>query len=346
MQAHIELLARDLEREGKSPADALAAARRQVGNLGQLREQSRDYWGFPVLETIAQDLRFAVRGLRRAPGFTATVVITLALGIGANAAMFGVIDRLMFRPFPRLREPSAVHRVYLQTTFQGTRRTNAVFPYSRYRDLECASTSFSQVAAWSDWRLPVGSGEATRIHKVTGTTASYFDFFDAPPSQGRYYSAAEDSLPAGTLVAVLSHDYWQSDFGRSDVVGQPLQIGTLNYTIIGVAAAGFVGTSGGRAPELFVPITIIPANINPSSRTGFFVDYRWDWTEMMVRRRPGVSQSIASADLSRALVMSRNIARAIPHGSDHTDGSEKTGARQGGAVGPEAVTCNGADPRG
>ncbi len=101
MRAHIELLARDRVGEGLPADDALAAARRQIGNVTKAREESRDAWGFPAIDIVLRDVRYAARGLRRAPGFAITIVVTLALGIGANAAMFGVIDRLMFRPFPR-----------------------------------------------------------------------------------------------------------------------------------------------------------------------------------------------------------------------------------------------------
>ncbi len=113
LQAHIELLARDFEQEGMSPVEAHAAARRRMGNVSGLREGSRDYWGFPAVEMVLQDVRYALRGLRRAPGFTATVILTLGLGIGANAAMFGIVDRLMFRPVAWMHDPATVHRVYL-----------------------------------------------------------------------------------------------------------------------------------------------------------------------------------------------------------------------------------------
>ncbi|MGH7711113.1 MAG: permease prefix domain 1-containing protein, partial [Gemmatimonadaceae bacterium] len=160
MQAHIDLLARDLECEGMSRDDALAAARRQVGNLGVLREASRDYWGFPAVDAVLQDMRYAFRGLVRSPGFTATVIITLGLGIGANAAMFAVIDRLMFRPFPYMRDPGSVHGVYLQTLDAGGRRlTTSTVPYTRYLDITRDTRSFSHFAAVSEWRLAVGTGQ-------------------------------------------------------------------------------------------------------------------------------------------------------------------------------------------
>src|SRR5688500_7554918 len=135
LQAHLDLLTRDFEQQGMSPDEARAAARRQLGNVTTQREESREAWGFPALTVIAQDLRYALRGLRRSPGFTIAAVLTLGLGIGANAAMFGVIDRLMFRPFPHMRDPGTIHRVYLQTTYQGRTNNFSEMPYARYADL-------------------------------------------------------------------------------------------------------------------------------------------------------------------------------------------------------------------
>jgi predicted permease len=311
IQAHVELLAHDLEHEGLPPAEALAAARRQVGNVGRLREQSRDFWGFPAIDVVLQDLKYALRGLRRSPGFTATVIITLGLGIGANAAMFGVIDRLMFRPFPYMGEPAQVNRVYLQTMYRGRLRTHSTIPYTRYLDLKRATNAFSQYAAVSEWRLAVGTGDAARVRKVAGVSASFFDFFDARPVLGRFFVAAEDSVPEGTLVAVISHAFWTAEFGRRDVTGQTLQVGSLVYTLIGVAPEGFVGTVGGRPPDVFIPVTTVPANIDRSNRTTFFVDYRWDWIDVLVRRKPGVSEATASGNLTNAFIQSRNAARAV-----------------------------------
>ncbi len=311
MQSHLELLARDYEHGGMSSAEALSAARRKLGNVGQLRESSRAYWGFPTLEAAFLDFRYALRGLARSPAFTATVVITLGLGIGANAAMFAVIDRLMFRPFPMMRDPGQVNRVYLQTTYQGRQNTSTVFPYTRYLDLKRATSAFSRYAAMSEWRLPVGTGAATRIRKVAGVSASFWSFFDAPAVTGRYFAAAEDSTPEGALVAVLSYEFWRSGFNGRDVVGAQLRIGTLTYTLIGVAPAGFVGTVRGRPPEIFVPITTIPANIDRSNRNTYTTDYRWDWTEVMLRRKASVTAAFATSDLTRAYILSRNAARVI-----------------------------------
>jgi predicted permease len=313
MEAHIELLARDLERDGTAPRDALARARRQVGNVTLLREQSRDAWGFPTIERILQDVRYALRGLRLSPGFTVTAIATLGLGIGANAAMFGVIDRLMFRPFPYLRDPGSVHRVYLETTYNGRTNSNTVFPYTRYLDLVRGIGRFAEYAAVSEWRFGVGGGdgEDVRVRKVAGVSASFFDFFDAPPVLGRYFFDAEDTTPMGALVAVIGYTFWRTDLASGDVVGRNLKVGRLDYTIVGVAPERFVGTVSGGAPDVFVPITTIAANLGPWNQSSYFTTYSWDWTEVLVRRRPGVSVEAASADLGQAYVRSRAAARAL-----------------------------------
>ncbi|MGH7559869.1 MAG: ADOP family duplicated permease [Gemmatimonadales bacterium] len=311
LQAHLDALVRDLEAEGLPPAEALATARRRLGNLTALKEASRDAWGFPALDTVLRDLRYAVRGLARSPGFTVTVVLTLGLGIGANAAMFAVIDRLMFRPFPHLREPSRVHGVYFRTAGPSGVRTYSTIPYTRYLDLSRNAKSFSQLAAVSEWRLAVGTGQHTRVRKVAGVSASFFGFFEAPPAQGRYFGPSEDRIPLGSLVAVLSHDFWRTGYGGRDVRGEQLQIGSLRYTLIGVAPEGFIGVVQGSAPDLFIPITTVPANLDPSNQETYYSLYRWDWMDMMVRRKPGVSREEAGADLTRAWLQSRRAQRAV-----------------------------------
>src|SRR6476646_7814617 len=159
-------------------------------------------WWASVSSAIVGDLRYAGRGLKRTPGFTATVMLTLGLGIGANVAMFSVTDRLMFRPFPKLRDPASVHRVYFQTTINGRTLVRSGIPYTRYLDVRRATTSFSQYAGITEWKLAVGAGDASRERQVVGVNASFFGFFDAPPILGRYCGPLEDSIPRGADVAV------------------------------------------------------------------------------------------------------------------------------------------------
>ena len=311
LEAHVELLARDHVHDGLSPADARAAARRQLGNVTALREEAQDYWGFPVVDAIVQDVRYALRGLRRSRGFTTTVIVTLSLGIGANAAMFGVIDRLMFRPYPYLREPARVNRVYLLTTYRGRTTANITFPYRRYLDLSAAGGPIARFAAESEWRFAVGSSDASRVRHVAGVSASFFDLFDARPVLGRYFTAAEDSAPMGALVVVISHALWTSYFGSGDVIGRRLKVGMLDYTIVGVSPAGFVGMPSGSAPDLFVPVTTIPANLGPWSQQRYLLDYSQDWIQVLVRREPRVSAQRVSSALTAAYIKSRANARAL-----------------------------------
>ena len=258
---------------------------------------------------VQQDLRYALRGLRRSPAFTATVVATLALGIGANAAMFGVVDRLMFRPLPYLRDPATVHRVYLQVNSRGRVSTNTVFPYTRYLDIKRATTSFSEYAAFSLNTWAVGAGDAAREQTVAAVSASFFGFFDARPSLGRFFDANEDVVPRGASVAVVDHGYWQRELGSRNVLGESIQIGRITYTIIGVAPEGFVGVATERSPAAYVPITTVGANDGGSSGKDYFTNYRWDFTSMLVRRRPGITVQTATADLTQAFIKSRDLAR-------------------------------------
>jgi putative ABC transport system permease protein len=310
LRFHQELLHRD-SAPGVTPEEAAGQARRRLGNLLRIREESRERWSWPWLDSFFQDLRYAFRGLRRSPGFTATVILTLGLGIGANAAMFGVIDRLMFRPFPYLRDPGTVHRVYLQSTYRGRIGTRFTFPYTRYRDLVHDSGVFSQHAGVTERSLAVGTGAAARERPVAGVSAGFFEFFEVRPVLGRFFGSAEDVTPRGAAVVVLGHGFWKSDLGGRPVIGEILKIGPVEHTIIGVAPAGFVGIAEADPPAVFIPITSFPLAAGENKTGDYYTNYNWDWTTAIVRRKPGVTRAVASAHLSRAFVRSRNAARAV-----------------------------------
>jgi predicted permease len=291
--------------------DAPTVAQRRLGNVTRVREDARDRWSLPWLDHVQQDVRYAFRGLRRSPGFTAAVVVTLGLGIGANAAMFNVIDRLMLRPFAYLRDPARVQRVYLRTPGSDRLLTAESFPYARYLDLRRWTTSFSQYAGFFPTTVAVGTGAASRERPIAAVTASYFDFFDARPALGRYFVAAEDTTPAGANVAVLSFAFWDAEFGRRNVIGEPIQVDNVVCTIIGVAPKGFTGVAERSAPAVFLPITTFGAHQPGGSSVGYWLNYNWDWTEMMVRRKPGTTPAQANADLTQAYLKSRDAARRV-----------------------------------
>jgi predicted permease len=259
-----------------------------------------------ILESLRQDIAYAVRGLRMKPGFAIAVAATLALGIGANAAMFGIVDRLLFRPPALLRDPETAHRVYVFQTFRRKERPGNVGQYARYTDLATMTSSFERAAGYARRDLAVGVGESAREMHIGAVSAGFFGFFDAPPAIGRYFTDDEDRPPSGTNVAVLSHAMWQTQFGgRRSALGSTLQIGPTVYTIIGVAAPGFVGLWADQPPAAFIPITSYAAGtgFQAKDRT-WWTTYSWGWMSMMVRRKPGVTIAQANADLTKAFHLS------------------------------------------
>ena len=264
-----------------------------------------------TLETLTQDLKYAIRGLRARPGFTIAVVATLGLGIGANAAMFGIVDRLLFRPPALLRDPATAHRVYTFQTSRGEEYAQNVGRYAKYVDLTKWTTSFSSTAGYAQRDLAVGVGDAAREMHIGAVSASFFGFFDAPAALGRYFTEAEDRPPAGAPVAVLSHSMWQAQYDeRRDVLGSKIQIGPTIYTIIGVSAPGFVGLWADKPPAAFIPITSYAAGVDIKlNGVKWWNTYSWGWMSMLVRRKPGVSIATANADLTQANVKSYEAQR-------------------------------------
>jgi putative ABC transport system permease protein len=299
---HREAIERDLVARGHTPAEAHDAARRAMGNETMSREDARGIWLWPRFEALWQDAKVTMRSLRRSPAFTAGVMLTFALGVGANAAMFSLIDRMMLRPPALMRDPASVHRVYLYRHIDGAEGETGG-QYARHADLVSGTTSFSALAAHATRQLAVGVGTDAREMRIGIVSASFFDFFNAPPAAGRYFGAAEDAPPTGAAVAVLSHAMWQTRFGgRADAIGSTLQIGAVVYTIIGVAPKEFVGLWPLRPPVAFIPVSTFAASqIGPPWPTTYSSAFG---LATIVRRKPGVSIDAASADLARAFVQS------------------------------------------
>ena len=267
-----------------------------------------DWW-----DVVSRDLRYAVRGLRARPGFTVAVVLTLALGIGANAAIFSVVDRLLFRPPPMLAEPALTHRVYLATTHRGEENVNGGVQYARYLDLSKWTRSFARTAEVTTRKIAIGAGAEAREMQVGAVSASFFGFFDAPPALGRYFSAREDTPPDGSPVAVLSYAMWQTRYGgRSDALGSTLQIGPTVYTVIGVAPKGFAELWSSQPPVAYIPIASYASGVGIRLRgETWWTTYHWTWANMIAQRKPGVTLDAANADLTSAFIRSRTIQREI-----------------------------------
>ncbi|HEV2179300.1 MAG TPA: ADOP family duplicated permease [Gemmatimonadaceae bacterium] len=303
---HLDREAEKYTRLGVPPELASRRARMAFGGIERTKDESRDRRGTALLESVAQDLRYAARGIRAKPAFASGVVLALALGIGANAAMFAVVDRLLLRPPAYLRHPSRVHRVYLSQTIDRQETTNDYTSIGRLVDVRRLTHSFDAVTGFTTFTIAVGDGDAAREIPVAGVSAGYFSLFDARPAVGRFFRADEDSLPAGVPVAVLGYGYWQSQLGgRADVLGTRLHIGQGWFTVIGVAPKRFAGFDGGDvsgAPAIWLPLAAFAWNMRPEDHSR---DYHWQSFQIAVERAPGVTVAQGTADLTDAFVRSR-----------------------------------------
>jgi predicted permease len=293
-------VARETEKlidRGMAPSEAARQAAIGFGGVERIKDDTRDSRGVVFWGSLRQDVAYAWRGLRSRPGFTAAVTLALAIGIGANAAMFSIVDRLLFRPPAYLTTPDRVHRIYLSATRPSGRQTSRIMEFARFADLTRWTTSFDRTGLIAYRTMAVGSGEETRDMTVAAMSGTLFDLFSARPVIGRFFSNADDLPPTGTDVAVLSWEFWQSRFaGRTDLLGQTVHIGTRNYTIIGVAPKNFVGITDDRSPAAFLPVTSVAGQRS----TTYPQAYGWTWLEMFARRRPDVSLAAANADLTNA----------------------------------------------
>jgi predicted permease len=308
LRFHLDMTVRELMASGMTPDEARREAERRFGDVGLVRDrlaqidrqrvgqQRRAEWwsGF------WQDLRYALRGTRLQPGFAAVIIIALALGIGANATMFGIVDRLLFRPPAYLIAPERTHHLYFQRIVDGNVFTGNSAQYQRFLDITESATTTEVVAAFSTRRSAVGIGEDTKQLTLGALSASMWQMFSAKPVIGRFFTAEEDHDRTGSRVVVLSHGYWQSKYAGSDsVIGKTMSIGPNAYTIIGVAPAGFAATQL-LTPSAFIPLGVSAADDFSSIWERYRTTYNITWLEMYARGKPGVSTAAITADLTNA----------------------------------------------
>jgi predicted permease len=248
IKAHLELEAEDLKREGLSEDEARWKARREFGNVRRAHEQFYVKGRFVWLDSLLHDLRFALRQMRRSPGFAFTAVLTLALGIAANVIVFGVLDALVLRP---LDVPHADRVMTLARTDQ----TYPIFAYPEVRDVRDGNSVFSAVAAWGINNFGVEANGVTRPVWGDPVSGQYFEVVGIKPFLGRLLGRADDDHPGASEAAVLSWSAWQNQFGADpNVVGKIIRINKHPYTIVGVTPQGFNGTEKFLQPDLFVPM--------------------------------------------------------------------------------------------
>lgn len=258
-----------------------------------------------------QDLKFAFRQLLKNPGFTAVAVLTLALGIGANTAIFSVVDKLLVRPLP-VAEP---HRLALIGQARDNGAADFDFTYPLFRDYQRASQSFSHLAVTMDEAVGLGTGGATERRRALLVSGNYFSMLGVDAAVGRTFAPTEGVELDDAPVVVLSHGLWQRGFGADpQVIGRSVNVNGQPFTVVGVTPREFRGTTRGQIPDLYLPITMYgqltaerPGGENPMASRY----YSRPW--VMGRLKDGVSPTQAAEDLG--LLARQAHAAGIPNTS-------------------------------
>jgi len=299
LQNHLDLLAADLEREGMTPEEARLAARRSLGNLAGMKEEYRDARGLPFLETLLQNLRYAGRVLWKSPGFTAVAVFALALGIGANTAIYSLADVLLLRPMdiPNLDRVVNV----IGTTPDGLRLGAASMSPGDFHDFREQSRSVEHLASFYEHDVNLtGNGDPAKDLAAYVTT-DFFEAMQVKPAMGRLFHASTD-LSGLPHTAVLSYRLWQERFGGdTGVVGRTIRLNGEPFEIGGVMGREFQYPP---AAGLWVPMMLGPPDL--TSHDAMFLT-------AVGRLRPGVTVGQATAELN---VVARGIAQRNPRNHD------------------------------
>jgi len=298
LEAYLQIETDENIARGMSPEAARGAARKKLGSPQRIREEIYRMNSLAFFETVMQDLRYAVRQLRRSPGFTAAAVLSLALGIGANTAVFTLLDQVLLRLLP-VRDPQQLVALTWEGEPYATNISSDVVSYPLYTDFRDRNEVFSGLLCYHDMSFGIGyQGETERVagELVSG---NYFGTLGVQPALGRLFTQDDDRIPVGHPLAVLAYDYWVSRFhaGR-EVLGQTIRVNGALLTIIGVSAKGFGGLEVGRPAQIRVPITM-RSQVTPASWTEMFgLDKRRGrWVRVVGRLKPGVTSEQAKASL-------------------------------------------------
>jgi predicted permease len=313
---HLDQLTAENIAAGMAEREARQAALRTFGGLTQIQERCREMRGMRFIDELVQDLTYAARTLRMSLAFTIIAALSLALGIGANTAIFSLINALILRPLPGVREPAGLVAVGDPSRTGGRSEGNVrtdLLSHPMYEQIRDHNQVFTGVyASGRAGRLAVaaaGSGGA----KASGTGAetargrivsgNFFSVLGVPAALGRTFTAEEDRAPGADPYAVISHDYWKKRFAQDPgVLGKPITLNGYPFTVIGVTPPGFFGDVVGSPTEIWVPL-MMQEQVNP----GRGALGRWDtsWLLLMGRLKPGVSLGQAGAGVN--LVVSQTL---------------------------------------
>jgi len=307
LRFHMEQQAADNVRAGMTEQEAQRLARLEFGGLQQIKEDCRESRGTLWVTSVVQDLRFALRQLRKAPGFAITAVLTLALGIGANTSIFTLVQSILLRSLP-VADPSRLYRIgdrndcCYYDSFQNEDGDFDLFSYDLYLHFRQSATEFEQLAAVEagafDFSVRSGSlpAKPLRSEYVSG---NYFDMLGVGAYAGRPLREDDDS-PGAVPAVVLSYQAWQTDFaGDPGIVGSTIYVETHPFTVAGVAPPGFFGDRViPFPPDLWMPLASEPLMEGANSS---LLQKDTDWLYALGRVRPGINPTALQAKLSAAL---------------------------------------------
>jgi predicted permease len=287
-QAHVEMLTEENLRRGLTPEEARRAAILKFGGLTQIHELHRETRGLPALDRLLFDLRYTFRTLRKSPGFTSVALLSLALGIGANTAIFTLIDRLILGSLP-VQNPEEL--------VLGDLTPPNNFSYQAYRDLQDGNQVLTGLAARLRDSYGIGERGAPEPEKCDLVSGNYFSVLGVQAALGRTFTPEEDQVP-GSHVAVLSDRYWERNYHRDPaVLGRTLLVQGLPFTIIRVMPPGFFGVTPGSSLGAWIPLTNLAA-LHAGYKEYFEPFKSWPELHLIGRLRPGITREQAEPSLA------------------------------------------------
>jgi predicted permease len=326
LQYHVDREVTRLMDAGVTRDEALRRARARMGGVEQIKEECRDARGVTFVETTMRDLMSGLRQIRRSPAFSLVVILSLALGIGANTAIFTLIDTVLLRSLP-VEDPARLQFVARYQPAYGPSPSYG-YGHDEFRRLRAAATTvFSDVAAYATTRLNVsidGSVEPTAEgHLVSG---SYFAVLGVHAMAGRTIGPSDDERPNGHPVAVLSYNYWKRRFARdAGAIGRTVSLSGRPFTIVGVTPPEFFGMEVGRAADIFVPVMMQPT-VMPAAENWLGASMaRSFWLTLVARLRPEVTPHQAAAAVGTLNVLEPLFKKPSGPGDARTQIEEKLG---------------------
>ncbi len=294
LSAHLDFLAAEYEAAGMSQTEARAAARRDLGHATQIREQYREQRRLPFLDSLLRDLGYAARQWRAHPGFAATAILTLALGIGASTTIFQLLDRIVLRSLP-VRNPQRLVRVQ---GYWGAYQQGFSYPLLREMDARQSVVEgiFASGTAPVD-EIAIGGRTLGDPPPASIVSGNYFRAIGTLPQLGRFFTDSDDAATSEP-VAVLSDRFWREQFAaQPSAIGSIFQVNHAAVTVVGVARPEFFGERIGSSPAFWMPIHVI-SRIKPTPLTASLLTPSSIWLQPMARLRPGVSTAQAQAQLN------------------------------------------------